>query len=98
MLNILLVRAGAISGLVQHQWRGSSVVQEIDAGGDAVVVRAHQHAVKKRNEVDGGAVEGAIGIEDSGNSVVVGLGIIADNGGVDKEGEEGVLVGGVIVL
>lgn len=49
------------------------------------------------DERDGGAVERGIGGQDARNRVFVRSGVVANDGGVDEEGEEGILVRGVVV-
>lgn len=96
---LLLVGAGAIGRLVHHQRHRSAVVEEVGRDtGIASFVGGSEAAVEVWQQVDGGAVEGA-GSKDAWNlDADVRLGVVADDGGVDDEGQEGVLVRGVVLL
>lgn len=94
-----MVRVGAICRLVHHQRNGTAVVEEVDGNtGIASVVGGSKATVEVWQEVDGGAVEGA-GREDTWNlDANVWLGVVANDGGVDDESQEGVLVGRIVLL
>ena len=62
----------------------------------AAVVRARQSAVEVGQEIHIGAVVLAFGQDAGDCDADVGFGVVADDGGVDEEGQERVLVlGGV---
>lgn len=50
------------------------------------------------NEVDGGTIEGGVGAKNTWDGIVVGLGVVTDDSGVDEEGQECVLIGSIIFL
>ena len=93
-----MVRRRSVGGLVHHQRRGSAIVKEVDGGGHSIPVGGSEGAGEVRREVDGGAVVGLVLGEDTGDGVHVGLSVVADDDGVDEEGQEGVLVGCGVVL
>ena len=97
--SLLLVRVGAVCRLVHHQRHRATIVEEVLRNTDvAAIVGGLQATVEVRQKVDGGAVEGA-GSEDTwDHDANVRLGVVADDGGVDDQGQEGVLVGGIILL
>lgn len=96
---LLLVRTGAIRRLVHHQRHRATVVKEVDGNtGVASIVGGSKATIEIWQEVDLGAVDGA-GREDTGDlDANIRLGVVADDGGVDDERQEGVLVGRVVLL
>ena len=94
----LLVRRGAVGRHVHRQWDRSAVIEEVHRHGGSAVVGASEPAVKVRQQIDHGAVVHA-GSENTGDlDADVGHGVIANNGGVDHERQEGRLVGGRVLL
>jgi hypothetical protein len=97
--DVLLHGAHVVSSSVVHEGGCTAAVEEVDAHTGAVsCVGGCQTAIEVRGEVHGGAVVFAWG-EDSRdqNALVEFRGVVADDGGVDDEGEDGELVlGGVV--
>lgn len=88
---VLLVRAVRVGGHVAHERGGSSAIEEVDARRAAVPVSAVEGTRKVGNEVDGGSVVCGVGGENTGDGILVGLRVVADDGGVHEQGEESVL-------
>lgn len=70
---LVLVRGRAVGGEVFLERLGAAVVEEVEGDGNAFAVRGLQCAVEVGEQVDGGAVEGAVG-EDAGDGVLGGGG------------------------
>ena len=96
--NLLLFRAGTIGGLVHHQRRRAAPVEETDCRSCAIFVGGFERTGEILRQIDRRPVECSVGAENTGNCVVVGLGVVADDGGVDEKGQKGELVCSIIVL
>jgi hypothetical protein len=97
--DVLLHGAHVVSSSVVHEGGGAAAVEEVDAhAGAASRVGGCQTAIEVRGEVYGGAVVFAWGQDARDqNALVEFRGVVADDGGVDDEGEDGELVlGGVV--
>lgn len=90
-----MVRAVRVGGHVAHERGGSSAIEEVDTRRGIVPVSAVERTGKVGNEVDGGSVVCGVGGENAGDGILVGLRVVADDGGVHEQGEESVLGRGV---
>lgn len=96
---LLLVRARAVGGHVHHERSSSATVEEVD--GDTLVsatVGRGELAIEVWQEVDLSAIVGALGENTGDGDAHVRLGVVSDNGSVDEEGQESVLVLASVVL
>jgi hypothetical protein len=96
--NVLLSRGGIVGRLVHHQRRCAATVEEVDCGALAIVVGRFKRSIEILCQIDGRSVECGVGIKNPRNGIVVGLGVVADDGGIDKKGQKGVLIGSVIIF
>lgn len=92
-----MVRVRAIGRHIHHQRHRTPVIKEADGDtGITTVVRGSKASIKVRQKVDRGAIIHAWS-EDTWNlDTDVGLGVVPNDGGVDNESQERVLVGRVV--
>lgn len=94
-----MVRGRAIRRHIHQKRRRSAIIEEVlrHAAGAAVVGRL-EAAIEVGQQVDVRAVVLARRKDTGDLDADVGLGVVADDGGVDEEREEGVLVLGRVLL
>lgn len=98
-LDILLVGAHVVGGGVVHERSGTTTVEEVDGGTHAAAsVGGGEHAVEVWGEVDA-LVLASSWSEDTGDlDADVWLGVVTNDGSVDDEGQESLLVHGGVIL
>jgi len=94
--NGLLSRTSPISRLTQHQRRRSSPIKEINRRSHIILIGGQQRPCKIRCQIDGSSVENSFGVENTRDEVVVGHGVVTDDGGIDDEGEQSELVCNIV--
>jgi len=95
----VLGRHGVVGWHVHHEGSGSSAVKEVLGNSDAAsVVGRVERTIEVWEEVDGSSVVGTLGQDTWNHDTDVWLGVVTNDGGVDEEGQESVLVLGGVVL
>lgn len=99
VINLLLAGAHVVGGGVVHERSGTTTVEEVDGGAHAAAsVGGGEHAVEVWGEVDA-LVLASSWSEDTGDlDADVWLGVVTNDGSVDNEGQESLLVHGGVVL
>ena len=97
--DVLLIRGCVVGGHIHHEGSGAASVEEALAdAGFAAHVGGEECAVEVGEQVDLGAVVGAI-CENAGHGDAdVGLCVVADDCGVYYQGYQCLLVGGIVLL
>lgn len=93
-----MVRARPISRLIHRQRNSPSIIQKVHRNRFIPIIRTRQPSRKVRYQINLGPIERRVGVQDTWDGVHVGLRVVTDDGGVDEESEEGVLVRGVVVF
>lgn len=92
-------RRGAVGRHVHHERDRSSIVEEVDDGARATaLVGGGKATVKVGKKVDHGAVVHSLVQDAVDGDADIGLGVVADDGSVDEEGQQGVLRRGIVDL
>lgn len=94
----VLVRAGAVGWHVHHERSSTTVVKEVDGDSRvATTVRGGEASIEVRKEVDNSSVVCTLGKDTWDHDANVGLGVVTNDGSVDEESQQGVLVGSSVV-
>ncbi len=96
--DLLLSRVRGVRWHIHHQGSGSSSVKEVDIGGLVIAVGGLQAAVEVRQQVDRFAIQGGGCKYARQGNTDIGLGVVANDDSIDKEGQEGILIGSSVIL
>jgi hypothetical protein len=97
--NALLIRGCVVGGHVHHEGGGAAAIEEALADARfAAHVGGEEGAVEVGEQVDLGAVVGAICQNAGHGDADVGLCVVADDCGVYYQGYQCLLVGGIVLL
>lgn len=85
---------------VLHQRRCTTCIQEVDSDTcSATIVGRGQTSVEVGYEVDTRAIVSPVRVQDTRNcNTDIGLRVVTDDGSVNQEGQQGVLIGSIVVF